>query len=265
MSDPFRGKQIHNLLESSNKLTVSDIRDIQADIEDISTDYILPLVNEIITEKDEIFQYLELLNNWDRKMNISSKEATIYAELLFVILDEYRKLIHGNKNYLKPSDFVVLDYISKNEELITFNNKIKRNIFLKKSFLTAISNLKQEFGENTDNWLYANYHQTQMEHLLKIKTFAPSLFPSNGSMYTVNVAKRRLVTHGPSQRHIFHMKKIIEAYTNIAGGQSGRPSSQYFIDQIPDWKNVRHRTVRYVSKESLKNIKQRITIMRSEN
>ena len=261
MSPPFRGKRIEDLLKKTKKLDVNDMQKIQSDVYDVSADYILPILNSAIEPNDPLYNYLNSLNQWNREMVKNSKAATIYSELLSVILKDYRSLIHDRKNYLKPNDFVVINYIKNNESLITYSGKIERKRFIKSSFYKAINSLKIEFGDDGENWVYGNYHQTQLEHILKINAFSPKLFSSNGSTFTVNVAKRRFVTHGSSQRHIFVLDgNEMQAFANIAGGQSGRPSNNNFLNQLSMWKDVKHRKVEYMNKEDLNSIVQTIKI-----
>ena len=257
-SDPYRGYRISEILEKKERLSVSDMRAIQADVTDRSATQLLPILFSSVEEDEDI----KRLKNWTFQMKKESIEATIYNAFRLQLFKDFIAFIHNGKTDLyKPQDWTLIyQLITKNQ--FTANDKtVYRSQLFKTAFTKAISSLESEFGSDRSAWTYGKYHQTSIQHLLRIPAFSEPVFASEGSAYTPNVSKYRLTKHGASQRNIVHMTTPIESYFNIAGGQSGRPSSPNFKNQIKDWKQVSHRKSQFVTSPSqLKSIQFVITL-----
>ncbi len=257
MAPPYRGKSISDNLRSIASATPEDMTRVQADIVDLSAADLLPLLLTEIEGQAIYTAAFEYLKNWNHKMAKDQIAPTIYDQFRKQLFYEFQNRVLKNTEIIPPPDYVVIRELVKNE---TFNKITRREILLA-SFDAALRGLSDHFGDDIATWVYGRYHQTEMTHLLRLDAFSEPAFASDGSKYTVNVARGPKVTAGSSQRSVIHMTTPVEAWMNIAGGQSGRPSSRNFKNQIPRWKMVDLRKVEFVdSVGDLKSYVQKISV-----
>ncbi|MCB0280816.1 MAG: penicillin acylase family protein, partial [Calditrichaeota bacterium] len=216
---------------------------------------IMPLLIDALNANTNNENYVSLLKNWDFRMDKDRPEPLIYQLFLDKLLDQLATLITGKRDLLKPDKWLMLSYFEDHPLIEIKEFKQDRDVFIRDTFDLTIAELKSRYGDDFKKWRYGDFHRTKINHVLRLEPFSVNEFASDGSQYTVRVARGPLVTHGSSQRHIFHMGNPVDVYVNIYGGQSGRPSSKNYQNQLADWKEVRHRKAQYVNTaEELKGI-----------
>lgn len=253
MAPPYRGKEISNNLRRINAATPADMRRIQADITDLSAADLLPVLLKELSEVNEFERELKMLAKWDYSMAKDLVAPTIYDQFRRSLFDEIRASVLKNDEIISPPHYVLITEVVRNDSF----GELSRKDLMAAALNSALGKLRTQFGGDITTWTYGRYHQTSINHVLRIPAFSEPTFASDGSIYTPNVARGPHVTAGSSQRAIIHMTTPIRAWMNIAGGQSGRPSSPNFRNQIPLWKTVGLREVEFVGdKSELKKVTQ---------
>jgi penicillin amidase len=252
-ADPYRGYRISQMLAENEKHTVQSLKDIQADVVDHSFFHLKEFILKSLEKETDI---QKMFSSWDGAMKAESSEALIFENFKFHFLKKINGKIRKNIDSIYTGqDWVRISYLMEHENFELFGEKINRQEFFNEIMEKSLAELRIDFGNDIMNWKYGDKHQTQFRHLLRLAPFSPKKMKTGGSKFTVNVAHGFNVTSGASQRNVYHMTTPVNVFTSVAGGQSGRPSSQFYTNRLENWKKVKHLKGQFVSDpKDLKNI-----------
>jgi penicillin amidase len=262
MSPHYRGNRISQMIEEKELLTPNDLKVIQADIVDLTAKDLVPRLIQIIQKDRRFSKYVSILESWDYRMDETLVAPTIYNEFRIQFVNEIGRLLkledgttsirgRSTQSDMKPPSQPLIDLARDSEFLPTDTGEISTEQIIVSAFDIAVNKIL--LGSKSDNGnipIYGKYHTSKLRHLMRIPQLSYPEFSNHGSRYTVNVSSKN-GAHGSSQRSVIHMTTPIEAYFNIAGGQSGRPSSSYYSNQIKDWKDVTYHVAQFVDQPDL--------------
>ena len=263
-SDPYRGERVNEVLENNNALSMEDMKALQVDVTSIPAKILVPYLKELSFDAFETVQKKRLLN-WDSRLNSSSIEAAIYVSWE----NEIKKAAFTSfvpekvKPYLTSLQLKrILDWI-ENPKSSFFGTVKKRNAFLKKTFITAIDNLKKRLGSNSQSWRYGQtkFKHSFIEHALggiSNQVFASKLnlgpLPRGGNAYTPgSTGGNDRQSSGASFRMIVNTGDWDTAIGTNAPGQSGNPESPFYNNLYKDWAEDRYFPI-YYSKEKIQSV-----------
>ena len=263
-SDPYRGERVNEVLENNNALSMEDMKALQVDVTSIPAKILVPYLKELSFDAFETVQKKRLLN-WDSRLNSSSIEAAIYVSWE----NEIKKAAFTSfvpekvKPYLTSLQLKrILDWI-ENPKSSFFGTVKKRNAFLKKTFITAIDNLKKRLGSNSQSWRYGQtkFKHSFIEHALggiSNQAFASKLnlgpLPRGGNAYTPgSTGGNDRQSSGASFRMIVNTGDWDTAIGTNAPGQSGNPESPFYNNLYKDWAEDRYFPI-YYSKEKIQSV-----------
>ena len=228
---PFRFHKINQLINETinkKKFTVEDSIKILSDTHDSLCEFNLPKLYKIlkkhISSSNKVYNYFEMLNDFDCNFNKTSRVATLYAELEYqliknLLIKNEKNNVKGfkNRNEVKSLLFFhtlfysiskIIDSVEKNDTLINFShckvfnknhnceeyivdifNRI--DIFLKEDNLIEIVKYNGKDYEITKKWGDVIIHD--YSHLLGQNKFLKWIFsrenPTEGNRNTIKVAK----------------------------------------------------------------------------
>jgi penicillin amidase len=237
---PYRGMEIDRRLEKMDKITASDMMDLQTDNYDIFAEMARPLfVRFVDTEGMEPAErsYYNLVRDWNLENNPGEKAPSIFNSWW----DSLKNCVYGDElgqtrlPIMQPYDETLLEALLKDstykfvDDIRTPQTETLRQIATmawKKAYPHLLD--KDSFGQLT----WAAFKDTHISHLTKLPALSDLHLPVGGGTFSINAAKS---DHGPSWRMVVELTSPVKAYAIYPGGQSGNPGSPYYDDMIQSW------------------------------
>ncbi|MEX0661541.1 MAG: penicillin acylase family protein [Balneolaceae bacterium] len=238
-----RGRRINDLLRDMDNITVTDFQKMLMDDFSYHAYQLLPvLLDEIhYAELNQTEQKLiDDLQNWNYEKKGDAIEPSVFrewwSELYSSIWDPMYDT-HFPMRY--PSRDVTVDYILNNPDSDLFDNVYTNETetlsdLIQSSFITAVDNLENRFGEFGDGWKWGFVSNTNLGHVGQIPGLGQSDVFTNGGAETINAIRG---SHGPSWRMIVELDPDgVRGYGVYPGGQSGNPGSKTYDEFVETWR-----------------------------
>ncbi len=278
---PYRMERITKVLKSKEDISVEDFKELQNDWYNLHAFTRLPRWLEEIEpffhdmNKAEKQAY-EILLDWAKEPVNDREEAgpVIFQTWYLNCMEEIFAKRMGENLY---ASFLGSAYLAYNAfEYILERGKspwIRHGLTepLYNSFLRTIEELTADWGNDPRRWQWQKIQTATLKHLMgDVSILAPFVnrgpFPYGGDHMTVGRAAYKLhepfiVDFGATMRYIAHMKPDVEAYTVMAGGQSGHFLSPHYDDQIETWLNGEFYPIRNSEKEIPEDMKQKLKLI----
>ncbi len=235
----FRNRRINSILQSKDKFTLSEMKDMQSDALSIKAQEILPLMLASVPASANGKEVLNALQSWDYVYRAENKTAVYFdmwwRTLYTMVWDEFQNLdykaqwpnAYNTIQILKTNpDYKYLDIQSTTEVEKTTD-------LIQKSFMIVLEEVEKWENEQPleeQNWGF--YKNTTIRHLMRLPAFSEYAPTISGHADAINSTKG---SHGPSQRLIVEMSSPPKAYGILPGGQSGNPGSYYYSNMLPDY------------------------------
>ena len=269
-SDPYRGDRVNEFLGSSDSLTMGDMKKLQVDVTSLPAKSLVPYLEKVSFKGFENKQKLKLLD-WDFRLTPNSVEAAIYVAWENEIMSHaFDRFVPDKAKSIFTSLQLktVIDWIESPGNM--FLNTKQRDLFVKKTFTSAIADLKKRLGEDTKNWMYGqkNNKHSYMVHALgevSKKEFSEKLnlgpLPRGGNSYTPgSTGSDYRQSSGGSFRMIVNTGDWDSSIGTNAPGQSGNPNSPFYGNLFKDWSEDKYFPV-YFSKEKIESATYNKTIL----
>lgn len=232
-ASPWRARRIQDALETKQKITLDDVRDVQHD------SFNIPLHNlakEIVKQGAASAETLAVLKGWDGRMTTDSRGAVLANEIRNCVSN---KMADANKP--APAWVIrerVIDWAVREQaprwlpagtgnyaELIRSCDASSRS---------SLANPRR-LGPDDAKWTWGRLWQSRFPHPLAPALFIGTQFviagvPIDGSGQTPNVGS------SVSMRHIASPGNWDATRHVIPLGQSGDPKSPHFKDQFDAWR-----------------------------
>ena len=269
-SDPYRGDRVNEFLGSSDSLTMGDMKRLQVDVTSLPAKSLVPYLEKVSFKGYENEQKQKLLD-WDFRLTPNSIEAAIYVawenEIMSHAFDRF--VPDKAKSFFTSLQLkTVIDWIESPGNM--FLNTKQRDLFVKKTFTSAIADLKKRLGEDTKNWMYGqknNKHSYMVHALGEVtkKEFFEKLnlgpLPRGGNSYTPgSTGSDYRQSSGGSFRMIVNTGDWDGSIGTNAPGQSGNPDSPFYGNLFKDWSEDKYFPV-YFSKEKIESATYNKTIL----
>ena len=269
-SDPYRGDRVNEFLGSSDSLTMGDMKKLQVDVTSLPAKSLVPYLEKVSFKDFENKQKLKLLD-WDFRLTPNSVEAAIYVAWENEIMSHaFDRFVPDKAKSIFTSLQLktVIGWIESPGNM--FLNAKQRDLFVKKTFTSAIADLKKRLGEDTKNWMYGqkNNKHSYMVHALgevSKKEFSEKLnlgpLPRGGNSYTPgSTGSDYRQSSGGSFRMIVNTGDWDGSIGTNAPGQSGNPDSPFYGNLFKDWSEDKYFPV-YFSKEKIESATYNKTIL----
>ena len=262
----FEGNVVHryarikDVLEKGNngRSVVDQISALQIDGMNMGYGEVLdaykPTLTKLVGDEDSLLsRAAEILLEWDGMMTGESIAPTIFNSLNAYLIkanleDEVSpKTMAWYLKYFNAEPF--LFGILKNPANPAWDDRRTKEVetvdqVIEKSFRITIAALVKRYGPNIDNWQWQTAAPFYMTHpfggqksLAKYLNRGP--FPTPGGIDTLFKCQfmRTEMTHfpikyGPVLRVMIDFNDMTSSRMSLPGGQSGRPSSKHYDDQI---------------------------------
>ena len=257
-----RAKRIVELLEEKDDFTKEDVAKMMFDVKsstvsEIANDLLKSLDKSKLSVSEQ--KVVEILKNWDGIYLKSSVGATIYNRFLFEFLKATYKDELGASFELfinsQLQDKVLPIQIHRKQSVwwddITTTSKVEgRAEIILNSFNETFSFLKNQLGENVEDWHWSRVISVEHEHVigktggLLRRFFNVGPFETIGGNEVINNQLFKLdstgyykVTAGPSTRRIVDFSDVENSLAILPTGQSGNVFSKHYKDQAQKFLN----------------------------
>ncbi len=257
--DLYRVRGILDALAAREGWTLDDCLALQRDVRSIPWEEIRSVVLSLTTQNDNVLEALELLRNWDGRIEAESPAACVFelfvAELCVrvaklkapiswrVALGEVG-LWEGNQSLFADRRIRHLVGLIREQPDGWFPSWQDEMIDVLSS---VIQKLRSTVGPGSDYWAWGHQRQLRLEHPLFGKhpwlgsAFNIGPVPCGGDCNTISQAGSRPgnptdFTHNMCNlRTVFDLNDLTQSKFVLCGGQSGNPWSDHHADQFPLW------------------------------
>jgi penicillin amidase len=288
-ADPYRARRITELLAANPKVTLDDMRRLQADVWSPPAAALRPYLlaaapprfdQEIGRER----KALEVVRRWDLRFNRESAGATIFqawhAKLLpDIVADElgddlmksYRPFAFNQTpmfiELMKTPNHPWFDDRATQDKVETRDDIIRR------AFHEAVADLAQRLGDDPADWQWGKLHRAVFAHqpfgnsgiapLIKLFNGKPVALP--GATLTVDsMAANNMnpfrVLFGVSQRMIVDFADLGRSLSINSTGQNAQLFHRHREDQTDLWSRGEYHPMLYDRPAVEKGAKERLTL-----
>jgi penicillin amidase len=286
-SEGYRMRRITDLLESKEKLSLEDFKDMQADQVSYMAKSWLPQMLEVMqsAELNDLEKSgLDILKSWDLVYSASAAAPLIFEKFYFqmtenLLVDELGTDLFNRyaSNGKLPRQFMdhfrrhhcpeIIDDVRTDDVTESFQDIVK------KSFSDAMAALESEMGDRPEKWQWGKVHQLTLAHpvgQVKIMDLLFDLnrgpYPVGGSSHTVSpfaygYADRFSVSFGSSHRHIYSVADWDDGLVIIPTGASGVPASNHYCDQTGLYLDHKYHTGLFSEESVIENARYESTFI----
>jgi penicillin amidase len=256
--------RIHQLLKTTQKLSVEDVKQMQQDLFSGLASEVTPVILRALEKGSadaNVQKARRILADWDFKMGKDSVAACLFEMTFMHMLENIFKDELGfelYEQYLKTSVFPprAIRQLVRNgastwfDDVNTTDTETMEDIIFQ-SVKQTIGQLKDEFGDDMTQWEWGKIHTLTFEHPLGKKKpldriFNIGPFQVGGSRQTVNMKlysyeKPYNAILGASYRMIVDFSDMDVANHVLPTGESGQLGSPHHKDQIDLYLNGQYR------------------------
>jgi len=283
--------RITELLNSKEKHSAQDFIIYQMDITSpyalLLVDYILEAFEGIDIKDDNLNLSLELLTDWNFKLDKFSQTPTIYLNFLNkflknTYLDEMGSDLFNQYVFLVNVPYRnILELLEKPNsnwfDDINTKNRENRDEIIRKSLADALDELENKFGNDLKNWQWGKVHTVTFKHpfsgmsglLDGLIDIGPYKLSGDGTTifnteytFSESIDKFSRFRHepfetelGPGMRFIFDFAKPDEFYLILTTGQSGNVMSDHYSDMTQLWLKGKYMKIKIDESSIRKNKK----------
>ncbi|MDE1176210.1 MAG: penicillin acylase family protein [Edaphobacter sp.] len=261
---PYRNERIWKVLSSRSHLSQADMlslqTDVYSDLDHVIAQRLAYAIDHSTTKDRRLHQAADLLRKWNGSVDTDAAAPSIVvaarSALWELILDPLlRPTVSASdsipKNTAHPSNEASLytwgekSYAAEQIIMHTPPRWLPRGYANWDELLTSVVDRglrDQKAPFDLSRWKYGPAHPVDIEHpvysqsrilryLIGMRT-GTGVQPQSGDNSTIKQVGR---TFGPSERFTADLSSLDDSTLNIVLGQSGNPSSPWFLDQWPAW------------------------------
>lgn len=270
--DAYRGKRINDVLSADNKMDPAKMKALQTDYLSYPAKELVPLLQTISPGDTLAAKAKAILLRWNFVMDQPSVGAAIYNKW-------EKELMQEANNTLIPASIHGLIMVQttkligwlKQPGVIFGTDPVKgRDLFLQKTFASAIAKLKEQLGSDLSYWQYGQdkYKHIQFIHPLselvkpewKQQLNTGSL-PRSGYGHTVGATGNMdNQGNGASFRYVANTADWDDTWMINAPGQSGDPAGRWYRNLFMLWAED-HYFPAYFSRKKIEEVTAEKTLL----
>jgi penicillin amidase len=259
----YRARRITDVLESKDKFSPDDFKKLHLDFTCLPGLELLPHLHGFTSDDPEIQKAVEILNNWDGKLNPESIGGTIYEVVRYTLVrnlleptlgEDLCNKIMGqgfhplllSSNEFYGHDTVTMLRLLDNQNSWWVQNAGGKSEVVNKSLKQALNWLIDELGSDMSTWHWGKIHRVNFQHALSLQkpldhVFNRGPFPIGGD--TDTPCQTAMFPNdpydnqawAPSFRQIVDLSDLSQSVAVIPPGQSGQLGSPHYDDLIDPW------------------------------
>jgi penicillin G amidase len=235
---PVRARRLQDLLNEKSKVTIEDMKQFQYDTFSVANSR---LAREIVNLQAASDETVNLLKNWDGRMNADSKAAIVVNSIFTAFRN---RILSGNfgaeraRTMRLPYENVFFDRLitEKPQDWLPKEYSSYADL-LRAAEKDARENLTKQLGADESKWSWGAAVKSRFSHPLAAAPLIGGQFvieplPQNGAG---GWGASPNVGAGVSMRFIATPANWDATLHGIPTGQSGNPQSPHFKDQLESW------------------------------
>ena len=258
-SDSSRITRINEVLTSKNNHTQEDMTRLQVDYFSVPARQLVPLLQNIVTEDNEINRAKEILSQWDYVLDKKSVAAGIYVGWERALTKRAHEIfVPENARGVITTVWLkkVIGWIKEDKPELN-----GRDQFLISCLQDALYQLRQKLGNDMNQWQYGqeDYHHALIKHPLSNvlgdslrKIFECGPLPRGGNGFTPGATSTNdNQSSGATFRMVVDVGDWDKTLFSNAPGQSGDINSPFYNNLFSLWAEDKFFPV-YFSKAKIK-------------
>ncbi|MBT7610639.1 MAG: penicillin acylase family protein [Bacteriovoracaceae bacterium] len=259
-----RLERIEKLLKQQDKWSIEEFKNIQTDtishLGPKQMAHLVPMLDS--SARDEKYtKAIKYLKAWDGSSSTDSIASSIYQQwkkeiLKITLRDELTPKQYKAFLSIPDSDHFFKTLVMSKTSLwwnlkATKKQETQKEI-MNLSFEATLKSLETKLGSKIENWQWGKVHTLEFVHSVGKKRplnllFNIGPFPIAGGYGQINnLASKRYDDHfkiksGPSTRRLIDLKDASISFGIIPTGNSGRPFSKHYDDQVKLYLNKQYR------------------------
>ena len=261
----YRAERLENLVQSKDKLAISDFIEMQQDCYCIPGKKLAAHFKHIAFEDKQFESLKQELVSWDGYLTERSIGGTLYKVIKEKIVRRLYHKIIADKNlvdevlgkgfhpsfgltntFLGHNTANLLQLLDQGDNSWCITQYGSKEQLLRDGFIDAINYLFRTLGKDSSQWHWSKLHQMVIPHSLSVKNpldkiFGLGPFPLSGDTDTpfqtcpnhVESFNGEMVT--ASYRQIIDLSNFDQSKSITPGGQSGNLASPFYASQLNDW------------------------------
>jgi penicillin amidase len=273
---PYRAMRIEAGIKAKPKLSIQDMRDIQADVLSIPAQTLAGYLAKLSPADDRGRKAVAALRAWDGKMTVDSvagtiAEATLVNTMRSTFGDELGDLADGYMSIGVPN---MLGLLAQPESVwwdnVNTAQREKRDDILLLGLNQALDEITGRLGSDMAGWQWGKLHTATFAHPLGsvqplnlIFNSGPHGTPGDGFTPDNNAFnwKTYAQTTVSSYRQIIDLSGFSRSVFQHTTGESGQPFSRHFTDFVPGWIAVAHHPMWYARADVVANQEGTLVLM----
>jgi penicillin amidase len=238
-----RAIRINERLEGMTQATADSLRVLQGDNFSVMARTILPTLLTYLSKvplsasQKAAYQTLE---SWNKVNNPDEIAPSIFEEWVVALNSAIWKdeFYSDSLAFRYPTRDRTM-YLILNQPDIHWVDNIKTPVketmedIVQQSFKATLDSLTARHGPMSPLWQWATVKDTEILHLSRaLKPFNSTPIKNGGGSSIVNATTHH---HGPSWRMVVELGPEPRAFGLYPGGQSGNPSSAYYMNMLAKW------------------------------
>lgn len=244
---PYRIERIKDLLNAKPQLSVADFENMQLDTQSYLWRDLKPYLLKVKPFDSNSWYAMQLLQNWDGNVTLTSTAATVFAYWYRELLQMPAKQLGFVDQWFEP--LFIKQQLASNGIYCRLNKTNTCDDYLQQTLRQAMKALTAELGNDPGHWQWSNIHQAEFKEqgLGTVKWLGwiwNSSIATPGGDETVNAGMYRTEKFeqnvGPGYRQVIDLSDLDHSLYIIAPGQDDNPFSEHHTDLMSLWRDGKY-------------------------
>jgi penicillin amidase len=264
------------------------MKEMQGDTLNLSALEILPHLRGLQFDEEKVGEALEMLLEWDCRMEMDSAHAALYGYFWVALVEEIFQDELPDRLWNRDDGVVASDssipskvynlledpYNRWWDDVTTLDSVESRDEVLALAFEKAYRRCVKDLGEEQGEWRWADIHvatfrdqtfgRSDIGMIEKIFNRGP--VSTAGGFHQVNRSDFSIdepfeVYHITSNRHVLDLSDLSRSEMMIPTGQSGHPGHSHYDDLIERWRFIEYHPALWEKEEVVEASRDRLVLV----